>query len=100
MWLFLSQDPSATNASVTISLVLRLRNPKKELNDIRFEFMPGRGTMSPFSCFGRHYSAQQLNCSFSMIFFFPLSDSADGVSQELVSAGLVDGRDLVIGMLT
>ncbi|CAG2252015.1 OXSR1 [Mytilus edulis] len=59
------EGPPAASSGVSLNLVLRLRNEKRELNDIKFDYTPGQ-------------------------------DTADSVSREMVEAGLVDGKDMIV----
>lgn len=59
------KDLTEIDGATPLNLVLRMRNGKRELNDIRFEFLVGK-------------------------------DSAEGISSELVGAGLVDPRDIIV----
>lgn len=60
-----TSNVETSESTTVINLVLRLRNEKRELNDIKFDFTPGQ-------------------------------DSSDSVSRELVEAGLVDGKDMIV----
>ena len=61
--------------------MLRMRNTRKELNDIRFEFQPSK--VCPL-----------LICRRSQLTLMS-QDSADGIANELLTAGLIVGDDLV-----
>ena len=79
--ILLASDDGADD--VPINLVLRIRNAKRELNDIRFEFTVDKGLTLP-------------NVDGFMIrrvTLFLLLDTADGIAGELISAGLVDAKD-------
>lgn len=65
-----------------INLVLRMRNSRRELNDIRFEFNLQKGEDSDFVLYQRLTSR--------------IVDTADGIAQELEQAGLVEGKDVAI----
>ena len=58
-----------------------MRNTKRELNDIRFEFQPSKVILTSYWS--------------KLVILLIFQDSADGIANELLTAGLIVGDDLV-----
>jgi hypothetical protein len=70
-------------------LFFLFRAENNQLKDIKFDFIPGSGMCHCTVCTWPNF----------IIFFYPLrtSDNADSIAKDLVSASLIDGRNLVVG---
>ena len=59
-----------------------MRNTRRELNDIRFEFQPTK-------------VLSYVTTAYRIFMIFSIQDSAEGIANELLTAGLIVGDDLV-----
>lgn len=82
--------------STSINLVLRIRNSKRELNDIRFEFTPDKGKNQIEYCNLCYSTETKRICKCILITSLSYKDTCEGIAQELIGAGLVDSRDLQV----
>ena len=76
----------------TVNLVLRMRNTRKELNDIRFEFQVFYPCHIAILCNRAKVivvTTVTIPLASVTSFFQPTKDSADGIANELLSAGLI-----------